>query len=80
MGDRDTGHWPLLFMMSSKSSSSKSTEEEERSKVRKVKNTLRIPIPDTVAEKYGLFVVLVSSLYAAPRYREAQSHKSIVRN
>lgn len=25
MGDRDTGHWPLLFMMSSKSSSSKST-------------------------------------------------------
>lgn len=35
MGDRDTGHCPLLFMMSSKSSSSKSTEEEEeRSKVK----------------------------------------------
>ena len=29
MGDRETGHWPLLFMMSSRSSSSKSTEEEK---------------------------------------------------
>lgn len=27
MGDRDTGHCPLLFMMSSRSSSSNSTEE-----------------------------------------------------
>lgn len=26
MGDRDTGHWPLLFMMSSRTSSSKSTK------------------------------------------------------
>lgn len=25
MGDRETGHWPLLFMMSSRSSSSRST-------------------------------------------------------
>lgn len=53
MGDRDTGHCPLLFMMSSKSSSSNSTEEE-RSKVRNgglwVKNAL-ILIPDTGAKK-----------------------------